>query len=80
MDTVGDTLAQRKPFRHLLAAPWFYNLGFAAAKRIPLSSLYGVADFLGIATYLTCGALVRTVRANLARAFPQASERDTSSM
>ena len=78
MDTVGDTLAQRKPFRHLLAAPWFYNLGFAAAKRIPLSFLYGVADFLGIATYLTCGALVRTVRANLARAFPQASEREIS--
>ena len=78
MDTVGDTLAQRKPFRHLLAAPWFYNLGFAAAQRIPVSFLYGVADFLGMATYLTCGVLARTVRGNLRRAFPQASERENS--
>jgi KDO2-lipid IV(A) lauroyltransferase len=78
VDKVADTLTQRKPFRHLLAAPWFYNLGFAAARRIPLSFLYGVADFLGMATYLTCGALVRTVRANLVRAFPHASEREIS--
>ncbi len=78
VETVADTLGQRKPFRHLLAAPWFYNLGFAAAQRIPQSVLYGVADFLGMATYLTCGALVRTVRANLSRAFPHASERENS--
>ena len=78
MNTVGDTLAQRKPFRHLLAASWFYNLGFAAARRIPLSALYGVADILGMATYLTCGALVGTVRANLWRVFPHASEEEIS--
>jgi lauroyl/myristoyl acyltransferase len=75
---MADTLARRKPFRHLLSAPWFYRLGFAAAQWIPASVLYGVADFLGMATYLTCGAPVRGVRANLARVFPHASDREIS--
>lgn len=66
--------ANRRPFRHLLAAPWFYRLGFAAGRRVPKAVLYGVADFLGMATYLMCGSQARTVRANLARAFPQRSE------
>ncbi len=78
VETVADTLGQRKPFRHLLAAPWFYHLGFAAAQCIPTSLLYSVADFLGLATYLTCRAPVRSLRANLARAFPQASDRERS--
>ena len=78
METVADTLAPRKSFRHLLSAPWFYRLGFAAAHWIPKSVLYGAADFLGTASYLIWGALVRIVRANLARVFPGASEREIS--
>ncbi len=75
---MADSLAPRKPFRHLLSAPWFYRLGFAAAQRIPPSVLYGVADCLGMATYLTCRTPARTVRANLAQVFPHASHRETS--
>jgi lauroyl/myristoyl acyltransferase len=78
---VGELIGPRaphNPFRHPLSAPWFYRLGFAAAARIPKSVLYGVADFLGMATYLTCGPLVRTVRSNLARAFPLASSREAA--
>jgi lauroyl/myristoyl acyltransferase len=67
-----------QPFRHLLAAPWFYRLGFAAARAVPVPVLYGIADGLGVATYLTCGRLVTAVGANLARAFPQASARERS--
>jgi lauroyl/myristoyl acyltransferase len=75
---VADTLEQRRPFRHLLAVPWFYRLGFAAAQCIHMSILYGIADFLGMATYLTCRVPVRNLRANLARAFPHASDRERS--
>ncbi len=78
MEMMAEPLARRKPFRHLLAVPWFYRLGFAAGRRIPPSVLYGVADFLGMATYLTCRAPAKTVRANLARVFPQASDREVS--
>jgi len=63
----------RKPFRHLLAVPWFYHLGFAAGRHIPPPVLYGVADVLAIATYLACPAQVRTLRANLSRLLPAAS-------
>ena len=76
--TAAETLGQRNPFRHLFAAPWFYRLGFAAAQCIPMSVLYGVADFLGLATYLTCRMPVRTLGANLARAFPHASDSERS--
>jgi len=69
-----------QPFRHLLAAPWFYRLGFAAARALPVPVLYGIADGLGVATYLTCGSLVATVRGNLARAFPQTSRRERSQL
>ncbi len=67
-----------QPFRHLLAAPWFYRLGFVAARAVPVPVLYAIADGLGVATYLTCGRLVTAVGANLARAFPQASARERS--
>jgi len=78
VETVVDTPDRPKPFRHVLAAPWFYRLGFAAARTVPVPVLYGIADGLGVATYLTNGRLVAAVRANLTRAFPQASERERS--
>jgi len=80
VQTVADSPEQLKPFRHLLAAAWFYRLGFAAARRVPISVLYRVADVLGMATYLTCRVPVRNLRANLARAFPDASDRERSGL
>lgn len=69
-----DASAPQRAFRHLLAVPWFYRLGFAAGRRVPLPVLYGVADVLGMATYLTCRAPARTLRANLTRLLPDAPD------
>lgn len=76
MEGLIEGSVKQRPFRHPLSAPWFYRLGFAAAARIPKSILYGVADSLGITTYLSCAPLVRTVRSNLARVFPHASDHE----
>ena len=78
MGELIEERVQHDAFRHPLSAAWFYRLGFAAAARIPKSILYGVADSLGMATYLACDPLVQTVRTNLARAFPRASDREVA--
>lgn len=72
--TRADTPAPQRAFRHLLAAPWFYRLGFEAGRRVPLPVLYGIADVLAMATYLTCRVQARTLRANLTRLFPDAPD------
>ena len=76
--TMVATSERPQPFRHLLAAPWFYRVGFVAARAVPVPVLYAIADGLGVATYLTCGKLVTAVGANLACAFPQVSARERS--
>jgi KDO2-lipid IV(A) lauroyltransferase len=73
LDARADPPSPRRVFRHLLAVPWFYRLGFAAGRRVPLPVLYGIADGLAMATYLTCRAQVRTLCANLTRLLPKAS-------
>lgn len=78
MHTMADGLAKQKSFRHLLAVPSFYRLGFAAAQWIPRSVLYGVADVLAEATHLLCRGQVRIVRGNLGRVLPAASRREVS--
>jgi KDO2-lipid IV(A) lauroyltransferase len=66
----------RQSFRHLLAAPWFYRLGFTAGRRIPAPLLLGAADLLAAATHALCRRQVGIVRANLARLLPGASDRE----
>ena len=73
VEASADTAAPPRAFRHLLAAPWFYRLGFAAGRRVPASVLYGIADVLAMTTYLTCRTQVGTLCANLARLLPEAS-------
>ena len=73
-ETRADASAPQRAFRHLLAVPWFYRLGFAAGRRVPLPVLYRVADVLAMATYLTCRAPARTLRANLTRLLPDAPD------
>lgn len=63
-----------RAFRHVLAVPWFYRLGFAAGRRVPLPALYRIADALAMATYLTCRGQARTLRANLTRLLPETPE------
>jgi KDO2-lipid IV(A) lauroyltransferase len=62
-------------FRHLLAVPAFYRLGFAAGRWVPAPLLYAAADAIAAASYLTCRRQVATVRANLARLLPEAPSR-----
>jgi KDO2-lipid IV(A) lauroyltransferase len=72
----GEGPTGRKPFRHLLAVPWFYRLGFAAGRRVPTPILFAVADLLAAGTYMICRRQVGTVRANVARLCPEASDRE----
>jgi KDO2-lipid IV(A) lauroyltransferase len=74
--STDGTETSGKPFRHLLAAPWFYRLGFAAGRRVPTGVLFGVADLLAAATHAICRRQVGIVRDNLARLLPEATERD----
>lgn len=76
MNAATGSLEGRKPFRHLLAVPSFYRLGFAAGRQLPARLLYGVGDVIAFATYLTCRAQARTLRANLARLLPRGSDRE----
>ena len=75
-EKMTEASGRRKPFRHALAAPWFYRLGFAAGRTIPALVLYGIADVIGAATHLVYDAPVASLRANLAHAFPRMSERE----
>jgi lauroyl/myristoyl acyltransferase len=75
---MANTLAKQRSYRHWLSVPSFYRLGFAAAQCVPASVLYGVADLLGMLTYVIGRAPVRIVRANLVRAFPGAPDREVS--
>ena len=74
VDGMSETVARVKPFRHLLASPWFYRLGFTAGRTIPARILYGIADLIGTATHVFSHTPVANLRANLARAFPRMSE------
>ena len=65
-----------EPFRHPLAFPSFYRLGFAGARRVPKAALYLAADGIGLASYLACRAPAAVVRANLRRVLPGAPERE----
>jgi len=76
VDKMTQVSGRRKPFRHALAAPWFYRLGFAAGRTIPARILYGIADLIGAATHLVYNTPVANLRANLAQAFPRMSERE----
>jgi KDO2-lipid IV(A) lauroyltransferase len=64
-----------KRFRHLLAVPSFYRLGFAAGRCLPAWVLYRAADAIAAASYLACPSHVAIVRRNLARLLPEATPR-----
>jgi KDO2-lipid IV(A) lauroyltransferase len=72
----GERPRGRKTFRHLLAVPWFYRLGFAAGRRVPAPVLFAVADVLAAGTHMISRRQVEIVRANVARLFPEASGRE----
>jgi len=68
------------PFRHVLANPYFYRLGFFMANRVPRPLLYSLADFVGDASRIRYGARDENVRHNLRSAFPEAAPREIASL
>ncbi len=76
MEIAQNTVRERRSFRHLLAVPSFYRLGFAAGQKLPVRILYGAAEALALATYVTCRTQANALRSNLARLLPEASGRD----
>jgi KDO2-lipid IV(A) lauroyltransferase len=73
-DAPPGTVPPERGFRHFLAVPWVYRLGFEAGRWVPLPVLYGIADLLAAVSYLSCPARVRTLCANLARLLPDATD------
>ncbi len=76
METAQETLNPRGSFRHPLAVPSFYRLGFAAGQRLPARVLYALAEGIALATYVVCRRQADTLRANLARLLPVATDRE----
>jgi KDO2-lipid IV(A) lauroyltransferase len=72
----GDTSARPQDFRHVLAVPWFYRLGFFAGRRVPAPILYRLADLIGAASHAACRRQAAAVRGNLARLLPHATTAD----
>jgi KDO2-lipid IV(A) lauroyltransferase len=72
----GEAAAPSRGFRHVLAVPWFYRLGFLAGRRVPVSILYRIADVIAMATYMICRQQVATLRSNVQRLLPHASDRE----
>jgi KDO2-lipid IV(A) lauroyltransferase len=70
----SKTSASSVGFRHVLAVPWFYRLGFFAGSRVPVPVLYRIAELIAMATYVICRPQAATLRANLRRLFPQAPQ------
>ena len=62
--------ADSRKYRHVLSFPNFYRAGFAAARNIPETYLYRLADLIGMVSHATYRTAVRNVRANLTRALP----------
>lgn len=67
-----------KPSRHLLDAPWFYRLGFAAGRTVPKGVLYRVADAVGELSRLGYPDRDAAVKENLRRVFPDAPDREVA--
>ncbi len=76
MEMAQDSMRVRGSFRHLLAVPSFYRLGFAAGRRLPVRVLYTLAEGLALATYVVCRSQAGTLRANLARLLPAGTDRE----
>lgn len=72
----GDPPAGPTGFRHVLAVPWFYRLGFFVGRRVPVPLLYRAADVIGVASHLVCREQVAALRGNLGRLLPDASRAD----
>ena len=65
-----------RTYRHGLARPSSYKIGYSLGKWLPRGVLFVLADLLADATYWTNPEPGRNLRANLRSAFPRWSERE----
>lgn len=72
----GALDASPRTYRHSLARPLVYSVGFSLAKWVPRPVLYVIAELLADVTHRAGAEPVRNLRANLRSAFPHFPERD----
>jgi KDO2-lipid IV(A) lauroyltransferase len=70
---VGESV---RAYRHGLARPSSYKIGYSLGKWLPRGVLFVLADLLADATHWTNAEPARNLRANLRSAFPRWSERE----
>jgi KDO2-lipid IV(A) lauroyltransferase len=69
-----------RPYRHGLARPSSYKIGYSLGKWVPRGVLFVLADLLADATHWTNPEPGRNLRANLRSAFPGWSEREVEDL
>jgi len=69
-----------RAYRHGLARPSSYRIGYSLGKWLPRGVLFRIADLLADATHWRDGEPARNLRANLRSAFPRWSERDVDEL
>ena len=68
--------APTRTYRHGLARPSSYKVGYSLGKWLPRGVLFRIADLLADATHWRNAEPARNLRANLRSAFPRESERE----
>jgi len=69
-----------RTYRHALARPSSYKIGYSLGKWLPRGGLFVLADLLADATHWTNPEPARNLRANLRLAFPRWSEREVEDL
>jgi KDO2-lipid IV(A) lauroyltransferase len=69
-----------RTYRHGLARPSTYKIGYSLGKWLPRGVLFVLADLLADATHWTNPEPARILRANLRSAFPRWSEREVEEL
>jgi KDO2-lipid IV(A) lauroyltransferase len=69
-----------RTYRHGLARPSSYKIGYSLGKWLPRGVLFVLADLLADATHWTNAEPARNLRANLRSAFPRWSEREVEEL
>ena len=69
-----------RTYRHGLARPSIYKIGYSLGKWLPRGVLFVLADLLADATHWTNAEPARNLQANLRSAFPRWSEREVEEL
>jgi len=72
--------APTRTYRHGLARPSSYKVGYSLGKWLPRGVLFRIADLLADATHWRNAEPARNLRANLRSAFPRESEREVEEL